>query len=221
MVGERYRPKFVGFYWTLSVTWKGMTDNFTDIEQAVRESRTIRYQREQALDYVRRHNGEMVAEIPYRDVSNDRMTEYLQGEVERAVKLCKEGATLLWVRFEECGWRHHRFISTVLNRYDVDNVPLPPERVSWFNPVEHFSSWRVREELERERRRIEVPQKLREAMESIPECRGRNRLIAEWLNERGVPTFGGKLEWKDDNVRKALKDMAEGPTMEAPPAPAF
>ena len=113
MVEERYRPKFVGFYWTLSVTWRGMTENFTDIEQAVQESRTIRYQREVAEAYVRSQNGEFIAEIPYRDVDNHGMTEYLEGEVERAVRLCKSGATLLWVRFQECGWRHHRFITSL------------------------------------------------------------------------------------------------------------
>jgi len=225
MVEESYRPKFVGFYWTLSVSWKGMTDNFTSIEQAVRESRTIRYQRQLAHEYARHHGGEIVKEIAYRDLSNDRMTPYIKGEVKKAAELCKQGATLLWVDFSECGWRRHRFISEIIQQYKLDvldrHVPLPPEERGGFDPAEHFSAWRVREEQERDRRRLEVPQRLREALEAIPEGRGRNRKIAEWLNAREVPTLGGKLEWKDDNVRKALENLAMGIDEEASASPTY
>lgn len=227
MVDERYRPRFVGFYWTLSVTWKGMTDNFKSIEQAVRESRTIRYQRRLAQNYVSSHNGEMVKEIAYRDVSNDRMTPYIKSELRKAAEICAQGATLLWVDFSECGWRRHRFITDIIQEYDLDrtdrHVPLPAERdeASGFDPAEHFSAWRIREEQERERRRQEVPLRLREALEAIPEGRGRNRKIAEWLNAREIPTLGGKLEWKDDNVRKALENLIGGETAEDPISPTY
>ncbi len=39
------REKYVGFYWTLPIHWKGFTSLSADAEEAATQSRTIRYQR--------------------------------------------------------------------------------------------------------------------------------------------------------------------------------
>src|SRR4051812_5660547 len=78
--------------------------------------------------YVREQNGEMVKEIAYRDVSNDRMTSAIKDDLRRAAELCKKGATLLWVDFSECGWRRHRFINEAINQFGIQDrqMSLPP-----------------------------------------------------------------------------------------------
>ncbi len=43
----------------------------------------------------------------------------------------------------------------------------------------------------------------RDAIPEIKPGRGRNRKIADWLNQRGIMTFEGR-KWTDENVRKAI-----------------
>jgi hypothetical protein len=207
---------FVAFYWTFPVRWAGFLDLPDEAARAAEASRTVAYQRALVRRFVEWESGCLVHEVVAMEVSPDRGTAAIEGDVVRAGRLSREaGATLLHVDFHRNGgWRPHPFLGEALSALQGAGVPvlgLPADAIMLdgrpFDPAEHFSMWRVRDAEERYRRRREVPAALAAALAEVPEGRGRWKAMAALLNEREVPTFGGGTTWTPDNVRKAAKDV--------------
>ncbi len=196
--------------------WAGFLGLPNEAARAAEASRTVAYQRALARRFVDWENGNLVHEVVAMEVSPDRGTAAIEGDVVRAGRLSREaGATLLHVDFQKNGgWRPHPFLGEALSALQGAGVPvlgLPADAIMLdgrrFDPAEHFSMWRVRDAEERYRRRREVPAALAAALAEVPEGRGRWKAMAALLNEREVPTFGGGTTWTPDNVRKAAKDV--------------
>jgi len=214
MQDEGDRPQFVGFYWTFPVKWAGFTDLSSDADEAARQSRTIRYQRELVQRHVRERRGELVDELVFLEVSPDRGTPHVRDGLARARRHCVEGqATLLWVNFAQShGWRPHPH--DCLYEMDMRNEPLDP--IEWpidgepFNPTRHFRDWRRLGVLGQIQRQEAIPRMLAAALDRVPAGRGRNGRIAAYLNLAGVRTMTGVL-WTPDTVGKAIKALVEAP----------
>ena len=215
---------FVGFYWTLPVRWAGFLDLPTDAARAAAASRTIAYQRLLVRRYVVSERGMLAHEVVAMEVSPDRGTDAIEGDVARAGQLCRqEGATLVHVDFHSNGgWRPHRALAAALAALERAGVPamgLPAEEVMLdgrrFDPAEHFSMWRVQDAEERERRQQVVPDALKTTLDEVPPGRGRWPAVARLLNERGVPTLTGGGVWTADNVRKAAAVVESRPPYES------
>lgn len=210
---------FVGFYWTFPVRWAGFLDLPDDVARAAQASRTVAYQRALVRRFVDWENGRLAHEVVAMEVSPDRGTAAIAGDTARAGHLCREaGATLVHVDFHRNGgWRPHPVLAdalATLRRSGVPTVGLDAEEIvldgQRFDPAAHFSMWRVRDAEERARRRQDVPAALAAALAEVPEGRGRWKAVAELLNARKVPTFGGGATWTPDNVRKAARDVTSG-----------
>ena len=208
---------FVGFYWTFPVRWAGFLDLPRDAARAAQASRTVAYQRALVRQHVDLEKGVLASELVAMEVSPDRGTSAIDGDVARAGRLCREaGATLLYVDFQQNGgWRPHPLLSEAVVKLEhagVSVTGLPAEELmldGWnFAPAMHFSKWRDQEKKERERRRQVVPKALGAALAEVPEGRGRWAKIAALLNERGSPTSTGGAVWNAENVRKAAKKIA-------------
>lgn len=209
---------FVGFYWTFAVRWAGFLDLPNEAARAAEASRTVAYQRTLVRKFIEWENGRLVREVVAMEVSPDRGTSAIEGDVARAGGLCRDAdATLLYVDFHKNGgWRPHPFLSEALSALLSAGVPvlgLAAEEVMLdgrpFDPAKHFSMWRVRDAEEREFRRREVPAALAAALAEVPTGRGRWKAVANLLNGREVPTFGGGTIWTPDHVRKAAKDVED------------
>lgn len=202
-------PEFVGFYWTFPVVWAGFTSLSHDPEEAARQSRTIRYQREAVRREIDERRGTRIAEIVFLERSPDRGTEHVEGRIRKALDICRDRrATLLWVNFAEAqSWRRHPRLYEIIHESGVRQEPLTPEPLivdgEPFDPVRHFQDWRRLDSEARAARSEIVPAALAAAMDRIPEGWGRNRKIAEFLNDLGVPTRTGR-PWTDDIVRKEI-----------------
>lgn len=210
------RPQFVGFYWTFPVKWAGFTDLSSDVDEAARQSRTIRYQRELVQRHVRERRGELVDELVFLEVSPDRGTPHVRDGLARARRHCVEGqATLLWVDFSQSnGWRPHPHLHQCLYEMEMRNEALEP--IVWpidgepFNPAAHFRDWRHLGDLSQVQRQEAIPGMLTAALERVPAGRGRYGRIAEYLNQMGVRTKTG-VKWTADTVRKAIRSLVETP----------
>jgi hypothetical protein len=203
------KERFVGFYWTLPVRWAGFTQLASDAKTAAAESTTIRYQRTLIQQYVAENGDELVGEIAALETSPDRATEFMKPEIAKAKSLCqRKSAKLLWVDFGSCGWRPHHYIQDAIGEYGLPNLALEAVPVlmqgKWFDPRDHFRTWRDSEEEERAHRKDFVLQEFEKALAAEPDTRGRYGRIAERLNAAGVPTLGGGKEWKVDNVKKVV-----------------
>lgn len=211
---EGDRPLFVGFYWTFPVKWAGFTDLSSDADEAARQSRTIRYQRELVQRHVRERRGDLVDELVFLEVSPDRGTPQVRDGLARARRHCVEGqATLLWVNFAQSnGWRPHPYLHHCLYDMGMRNEPLDP--IEWpidgepFNPTAHFRDWRRLSDLSQAQRQEAIPRMLAAALDRVPAGRGRHGRIAEYLNQSGVRTKTGVM-WTADTVGKAIKGLAE------------
>lgn len=210
---------FVGFYWTFPVRWAGFLDLPDDIARAAQASRTVAYQRTLVRRFVDWENGRLAHEVVAMEVSPDRGTAAIAGDVARADQLCHEaGATLAHVDFHRNGgWRPHAILAealATLRRSGVPTIGLDAEEIlldgQRFDPAEHFSMWRTRDAEERARRRQGVPAALTAALAEALEGRGRWKAVAEMLNARKVPTLGGGATWTPDNVRKAARALRSG-----------
>lgn len=212
MQGHEDGPQFVGFYWTFPVKWAGFTKLSANAEEAARQSRTIRYQRELTRRHVQEQRGVLVDELVLLERSPDRGTEHVNNKLARARRHCVDGtATLLWVNFAESnGWRPHPYLQEYLNEHRMRNEPLAP--IPWilngevFDPRTHFRDWRHLDEVERSQRQNVLPLALAAAMDRVPEGYGRNGKIAEHLNQLGMRTKTGLL-WTDETVRKAIREL--------------
>jgi hypothetical protein len=210
--------RFVGFYWTFPVRWAGFLDLPNDAARAAQASRTVAYQRSLVRQYVEDEKGELVGEVAAIEVSPDRGTNAIEGDVAKAGRLCRDHeAELVHVDFYlNRGWRPHPILAQAIHALrasGIETVDLPAHETildgHWFDPAEHFSMWRANDEKERTRRRAEVPAALRQALDEVPTGRGRWKRIADLLNGSGVPTLGGGRAWTPDNVRKAAGTLGD------------
>lgn len=204
--------RFVGFYWTFPVRWAGFLDLPDEAAKAAQASRTVAYQRELVRRYVLSEKGRLVGEVVAIEVSPDRGTAAIEGEVARTGRLCRDlDAVLVHVDFHQNrGWRPHPTLWEAiefLRKAGIETVDLPADEIMLdgrrFDPAEHFDMWRVRDAEERASRRANIPAALRGALAEDAGGRGRWSRVAARLNERGVPTLGGGRTWTPENVRKA------------------
>lgn len=212
MSEPRYQPRYVGFYWTLPVRWRGFTNLSSNVDEAVTQSRTIHYQRALATRHVGSNVGRMVDEVVYMEVDPEHGTPHVTDALNRAERSCREhDAKLLWVDFQRrSGWRGHIHINGFILKTGVPNEPLFPDSLmigdEYFDPVKHFRNWRALNAISAEHRRHEIEFGLAAALERIPPGYGRNPKIAAFLNEKGICTQNG-LPWSAENVAKAVKNF--------------
>lgn len=209
MAGASIGERFVGFYWTFSAPLVGFRHLSDDVDEASRQSRTIRYQRERIRLHVEEAHGRLVGEVAFMEVSPDRGTEFIAEPVRRAQAIARrEGATMLVVEFHAAaGWREHYRLWNTLNDGDVPVETVPPDPVPLdgvpFDPQAHFGAWRDFTRTAAAERRRTAEEALAEAFARVPDRRGRWAGIADMLNAEGVPTITGTA-WTAENVRKAV-----------------
>lgn len=213
------RPQFVGFYWTYPVKWAGFTKLSPDADEAARQSRTIRYQRELAQRYVREKRGVLVDEVVFLESEKYYGTpDVIDPLTRRAEKHCGPNggkATLLWVNFAQSnGWRPHSHLQQCLYKLDLRNEALDP--INWmidgevFNPTKHFREWHGIDRASPAWRQENIDLALAAALDRIPEGYGRNPEVAKYLNDLGVRTKTGR-PWTADNVKQAIKKLTISP----------
>lgn len=207
---------FVGFYWTLPVPRFGFTKLPASAEEAAKESRTIRYQREMIRQHVAEKQGRIVGEIAWMEENPDRGGHFAQEHVEKAFALCRASdAMLLYVDFgESFGWRKHNELHRLLAEAPASITcrPLSPDCISidgeLFNPVAHFRKWRS--DLEKARfsadRKEDYAHRIATLISpflpperSVPDYRA----AAAFLQERGFMTTTAK-PWQADSLRMFL-----------------
>lgn len=199
----------VGFYWTLPVPWAGFTRLPTQIDEAAKASRTIRYQREAIRHHAKEEGYRIIHEEVFLEIEPDRGSELILAPLKKVEKICrKHDAVLLLVDLPEVQlWRRHM----VLLRWS-EEAPIKVQRVfpgeilidgRYFDPHAHFRAWRKKQErwiagkAERKAKALERAQELREQKLS-------NKKIADTLNAEKLPSLTGK-DWTADNVQKLLK----------------
>ena len=82
--------RYVGFYWTFPVRWRGFVALSQNAEIAARQSKTVAYQRAIVTRYVASEKGELAGEVVALESSPDRGTETIAGEFAKARALCLE-----------------------------------------------------------------------------------------------------------------------------------
>jgi hypothetical protein len=201
---------FVGFYWTLPVNWSGFRSLPSDVEAAAAKSRTIRYQRAMVQNWVRNNPpAELVDEIAFMDTRPDRATEAVREALSKAQKAFgnRRKAKLLYVKFELMQWRRNIHLLNYIEEQGIYAVPLSPDPLTidgqYFDPREHFRTWREAEEAAMAGFKEGATAGLRHALSEIPEGPARHKNIADFLNERGIKAYRGG-GWTAENVRKQL-----------------
>ena len=191
---------FVGFYWTFPVRWINFVDLPDDAEGAAKLSQTVAYQRALVRRHVEYEKGKLLHEVVTIEVSPDRGTSAIKDYIARAGRLClKEKSTLLYVDFKlRGGWRSHPTLAaSVADLQDagIPSLALPADKILLdgrsFDPADHFSKWRSKDEEARERRRYIVPEALAAALAEVPQGRGRWAIVANLLNKRDISTQNG------------------------------
>lgn len=203
---------FIGFYWTLPVPSAGFTTLPNNLEDAVRMSRTLRYQRELVRRHIEGERGALVDEFFFLELAPDRGSDQIEGELRKALDLCrKHDAQLLFVDFvQEGGWRSHPFMSRLMQLAPVSCLGLYPEPLmidgQEFDPIAHFR--RARKAFSDRgaaiRRRDAIVTRVSEIIGQGPLAAGRYRQLARQLNAEGVRTVNGR-SWSEPNLRAFLK----------------
>lgn len=78
-------PKFIGVYWTRPVPWAGFITLSCDVETAAMQSRTIRYQREAVMRYVKDVRGVLEREVALLELAPDRATTESAAELRQVI----------------------------------------------------------------------------------------------------------------------------------------
>lgn len=205
---------FIGFYWTLPVPSAGFTKVPDDLEDAVRMSRTLRYQRELVRRHVESEKGTLVDELHFLELAPDRGSDQIERKLKKALELCrKHDAQLLFVDFmQEGGWRSHPFMSRLMQLAPVSCLGLYPEPLMIdgreFDPIAHFR--RARKAFSDRgaavERREAIIARVRKIIGQVPLATGRYRQLAEHLNAEGVKTVNGR-SWSEPNLRAFLRGV--------------
>lgn len=202
------KHKAVAFFWTLPVPWAGFTQLPTAIDEAVRVSRTIRFQQCLIHDYVHRHGLELVHEEAFLEINPDRGSETIRDALNKAAAICrKNGATLLFVDFAAVqGWRSHQPMLDWLKDVEVDSLPIEAVPVmmdgEMFDPHAHFGEWREKQwewTAGKQDRRDRAHARAR----TLQLSGLKYPAIAKTLNEEGVRSLSGK-PWTGESLRKFM-----------------
>ncbi len=201
--------KAVGFYWTLPVTWANFVDLPSDVDEAAKSSRTIRYQMELIRRYAKTHGYDLIREEVFIEIAPDRGSALIADSLNAIEKACREQeATVLIVDFSQVqNWRRHGFMDDWFHKTDLKVIKLDPDPLitaEWsFDPHKHFSEWRQRQfewmssKPEREALALEKARKLRSGGMS-------HSAVADALNDEETPSPSGRM-WSESNVRAFLK----------------
>lgn len=223
--------KAVGFYWTLPVPWAGFDHLSDDVEQASRQSRTIRYQMELVRRWARDVKYDLVQEGVFLELEPDRAgklgrqgaapEEVIPPPLTRLTAYCREhDATLLYVDFsQEIGWRSHMVMDGWGRKHGIrcEQVPVMDAGLAFdgkpFDPEEHFRQWRAKQKAWM----ASKPQRQARALARASEFRRQGMTlaaIAQALNAEGNLSPTGR-KWTAENIRKmlgkaSLSDRATG-----------
>ncbi len=201
--------KAVGFYWTLPVTWANFVDLPSDVDEAAKSSRTIRYQTEMIRRHAKTHGYDLIREEIFIEIAPDRGSALIEDSLKVIEKACREqDATVLIVDFSQVqNWRRHGFMNEWFRKSDLKIEKLDPDPLitaGWsFDPSKHFAEWRERQSKwmsskpEREAIALERARHLKLAGLS-------HSALANALNAEETPSPSGKM-WSESNVRALLK----------------
>ncbi len=204
--------KAVGFYWTLPVPWASFVDLPSDVEEASKYSRTIRYQMELIRRYAKMHSYDLIREEIFIEIAPDRGSALIQDSLDAIEKEChKLDAKVLVVDFSQVqNWRRHGYMNEWFNKTDleVDRIyPDPLSTAEWtFDPQKHFSEWRRRQSewMSSKSERKAVALARAKQLKSIDMS---DSEVAATLNAEKISSPSGKL-WSERNVRAFLKNNA-------------
>ncbi|RWO88607.1 hypothetical protein [Mesorhizobium sp.] len=202
--------EYVGFYWTRPVNWAGLRKLPKDVDEAARNSKTIRYQCERVRRWVESEHGTLSREFVFIEHDPEEATAAIRRVLEQAIELCQERrCAFIYVNFGYVRlWRRHRYMWEMLKGSGLKLIDLHPIPLTIdgqrFDPIEHFEKWRDHEHLWKDEHRQAVRQAFAEALVKVPEGRGRFQAIADYLNDvRCIETLTG-LQWTDETVRKFM-----------------
>ena len=214
--------RYIGFYWTLPVTWAGFTSLSKSADEAARQSWTIRYQRTRVKEWLSPSDALLREEV-FLEARSDAGTRFIQPALDALRQECVvQRATLLAVDFSlQMGWRSHHFMERFVDRrFDLNGtsasglpkaIMLEPSPVTdpltgdKMDPATHFRRWRDRSSQSLDAFEGKAKTHLGALLLETTGLRRRWTMIANTLNERQVKTAKGK-PWTPDNVRKFAKD---------------
>lgn len=137
---------YVGFYWTRPVFWAGFNSLLTEVDDAAKASKTIRYQRDVIRRYVRDHKGSLVGEFVYLDQRADGSNIVIQAELKSAEKLCyiKRATLVIIDTRHQYGWRRNKYLTDCISERNIPFEELPADSIVMdgkeFSPREHFAA---------------------------------------------------------------------------------
>lgn len=203
----------VGFCWTFPVPEQGFIKLSPRINQAAKQSLTIRYQYEVIRRHAEKEGYRLIRVVPFLEVEPDHGTRYIVGELKKVWRTCKDkDAILLLVDLSEAsgGWRGHTHLRAwAKGRTSKEKVEwISPDQIvidgQFFDPGTHFRAWRKRREewiADKAKRAKKV---LRRALPLCKEEYSYSK-IADILNDEDLSTPQGK-KWTKSNLAKFLKD---------------
>ena len=121
----------VGFYWTLPAPWAGFTTISGNIDNAAKQSRTIRYQREAIRQHVKEEGNHLIHEEVFLEIEPDRGSDLILTPLEKIEKICRiNDAVLLFVDFFEVQlWRRHEGLRRWSQGAQIMVEPLFPGEI--------------------------------------------------------------------------------------------
>lgn len=199
----------IGFYWTLPVPWAGFTTLSKDPDEAARQSRTVRYQREVIRRCAKEHGYALIAEHVFLEIEPDRVSDQMQATLfNLRGQIRKTGAKLLIVDFADGhGQRRNIHLAELGEGSGLDVCVLKADPIMLdgrvFHPSRHFEAW------QRERRAWSDGKAARilAATSRARELMAQNKGLAEiatQLDAEGLRSATGK-PWTADGLRKTLK----------------
>lgn len=201
---------YIGISWTRPVPWAQFTTLSEDIDEAARQSRTIRYQRDLIRRWVRAQKGDLIREIVFIELAPDRASHEAVAELSCVAAKAPEGTVFLHVDFSaDGGWRRHNELGALLSSYETvvlspDPLPIdidpddPAKGKATFDPARHFVAWE-RTEARHIAAKDDHAATILSVLKDFSAASWPARAAA--LNAAGLHTHGGK-PWSGDNLRK-------------------
>lgn len=200
--------KVVCFYWTLPVPWVGFVKLAPDIEEASKQSKTIRYQRQLLKDHVEIHGYEIVHEEIFLEIEPDRGSDLILAPLKKVEVICRqEKALLLFVEFADVqGWRGHAPMHGWAAQTNIDIEPVSARAIALdgklFDPYAHFRRWRHQQD----RWSAGKADRAQEARKYAKELKGKGLSfgeIAHYFNNERIRSRSGR-PWTGESLRKLL-----------------
>lgn len=199
---------YISISWTRPVPWIAFTNVSPDIDQAARQSRTIRYQRDLIRRWVAEQGGQLIRELVFIELAPDRATEEAVEDIAAIIRTAPPDVAFVHVDFRELyGRRHHPPLLRLLHEREAIALPPTPILIDRdppqtgrmrFDPLRHFRRW---DQAEREHAAAKADHAhlIMTALAALRNLSWTKRAAA--LNESGHRTHGGK-PWTADNLRK-------------------